>query len=374
MAKYPGKITTDHPQVHATLEGETYAVAFPYSKEAIALAKADLKAPKFDADRKVWRVKRRWHGSLPQVLEALARIALEADQAAADVLQAKADEDAKANEAGRAAIAEMEPFQGAVKLDVDDDTITVRAAYHPEMVALFKSLKGKFNGDWKFWTLPLSAGVSLAENRANIVSWHNETVEKNKQRRAEKAVKAATRQLFLSADRPAVGTVIKMRGEWRAIEGFGKGFRCDEDLPSAGNPHLLGHEGEMVCYGYTRAATDDEIAQAETADRAREEQEEAARQRREMISEARTVIKESGEIPDGWHEPRGEMIGRGPTIYGTGDWFVIGDEYIWYVQNNGMDGDDWSRNNVRTTGAGAIGYRVPFDEDLAEAIRWGHSE
>ena len=32
-------------------------------------------------------------------------------------------------------------------------------------------------------------------------------------------------------------------------------------------------------------------------------------------------------------------------------------EYIWAVTNNGMDGHDWSRNNIRTGGAGAIGHR-----------------
>lgn len=33
MAKYPATITTDHPAVYASLEGETYAIHFPYSAE-----------------------------------------------------------------------------------------------------------------------------------------------------------------------------------------------------------------------------------------------------------------------------------------------------------------------------------------------------
>jgi len=37
---------------------------------------------------------------------------------------------------------------------------------------------------------------------------------------------------------------------------------------------------------------------------------------------------------------------------------------IWYVRNNGADGDDWSLNNVRTGGAGAIGFRVSWNEGL----------
>lgn len=56
--------------------------------------------------------------------------------------------------------------------------------------------------------------------------------------------------------------------------------------------------------------------------------------------------------------------------YGGGEWFVLSDDYIWYVRNNGRDGDKWEFNNVYVKGgAGAIGKRVPFDEDLAEKIR-----
>ncbi len=57
------------------------------------------------------------------------------------------------------------------------------------------------------------------------------------------------------------------------------------------------------------------------------------------------------------------------NIYGGGEWWIIQDKWIWYIQNNGHDGDYWSRNNVNTGGAGAIGVRVPYSEGLAEKIR-----
>jgi len=57
------------------------------------------------------------------------------------------------------------------------------------------------------------------------------------------------------------------------------------------------------------------------------------------------------------------------NIYGGGERIIIGDDKIWYVQNNGADGDDWSRNNVRTGGAGAIGWYVPRTPDLERRIR-----
>lgn len=42
------------------------------------------------------------------------------------------------------------------------------------------------------------------------------------------------------------------------------------------------------------------------------------------------------------------------------------------MENNGADGGDWSRNNVVTGGAGAIGWRVPPDDALANQINSLH--
>lgn len=62
---------------------------------------------------------------------------------------------------------------------------------------------------------------------------------------------------------------------------------------------------------------------------------------------------------------------RRQQLYGGGSWWVIQPgKAIWYVRNNGADGDAWDNNNVMTGGAGAIGYRVPYDEGLAQEIRY----
>ena len=68
------------------------------------------------------------------------------------------------------------------------------------------------------------------------------------------------------------------------------------------------------------------------------------------------------------HQPQGteiEISGSRTRLYGGGVWVVIepDGQHFWYVENNGADGDDWSRNNVSTGGAGAIGYRVPYTEE-----------
>jgi len=80
-------------------------------------------------------------------------------------------------------------------------------------------------------------------------------------------------------------------------------------------------------------------------------------------------IQKHGDRPN--EQPVGETVLDTQNIYGGGDWFVIGTDCIWYVQNNGMDGDNWSHNNVRTGGAGAIGWKISrmADDDIVEVLR-----
>ncbi len=59
------------------------------------------------------------------------------------------------------------------------------------------------------------------------------------------------------------------------------------------------------------------------------------------------------------------------NIYGGGNWYVLQPQkkWIWMIQNNGSDGSDWSCNNVKTGGAGAIGKRIRWDDKVADQIR-----
>ena len=56
-------------------------------------------------------------------------------------------------------------------------------------------------------------------------------------------------------------------------------------------------------------------------------------------------------------------------VYGNGTVFIINDDWIWHIRNNGADGDDWTRNNVRTRGAGAIGMRVKYNAELEGMVK-----
>jgi len=88
------------------------------------------------------------------------------------------------------------------------------------------------------------------------------------------------------------------------------------------------------------------------------------------------IMRWPGEYP-GDHKhpvdfPRGEELYDKefkPNIYGGGIWYVIQPDAIWIIENNGSDGDDWSRNNIMTGGAGAIGKKCPRDPELEALIR-----
>ena len=54
---------------------------------------------------------------------------------------------------------------------------------------------------------------------------------------------------------------------------------------------------------------------------------------------------------------------------GEGQLFIINKDYIWYIINNGREDDDFSINNIKTSGPGAVGFRVPYDDELHELIK-----
>lgn len=77
------------------------------------------------------------------------------------------------------------------------------------------------------------------------------------------------------------------------------------------------------------------------------------------------------EVPEGSFDLDGVKV-ENPlfphNVYGGGEWWVICDDGIWFVKNNGSDGANWSWNNVVTGGAGAIGRKISFNEELYENL------
>lgn len=148
--------------------------------------------------------------------------------------------------------------------------------------------------------------------------------------------------------------------EWLYVLTASRQCICED-----GMSFWVGDESGYLYSAVCRSATAEEaaplIAQREEAQR--------ITQKRELLAQIFDQIVSSGEYPTGDHLPEGQRVDVRPQdLYGGGRWFVIGPDYVWAVINNGADGDDWSFNNVRTGGAGAIGRRVPTAPDLVSRI------
>jgi hypothetical protein len=148
--------------------------------------------------------------------------------------------------------------------------------------------------------------------------------------------------------------------EWLCVVRSGSEYYSEDGLSFG-----VGSESGYIYWAECREATQEEIAplNAEIAKRERKQKIE------KRLDEIKQSIRENGECPTGQNNPEGTRLCNTQNIYGGGDWFVVGDEYIWYIKNNGHDGDNWDYNNVVTGGAGAIGWRIDYDEDIAAEIR-----
>lgn len=117
--------------------------------------------------------------------------------------------------------------------------------------------------------------------------------------------------------------------------------------------------------GYLYSAEVRPATEAESAPR--RQAEEAAKQfqaAQEQVCELAARFTQDGERPGCPQQVvEGERLLDTQTLYGCGDWWVIRPDAIWYVRNNGADGDNWEWNNVCTGGAGAIGWKMPHAKE-----------
>ena len=127
----------------------------------------------------------------------------------------------------------------------------------------------------------------------------------------------------------------------------------------------VGDESGYIFRAMVRQATEDE-AQEFLSEKARVEQ---RQQKVERLDALGSLVRSKGHWPTGNPEPKGDRLFDTRNPYGGGSWFVVepDDKTVWFVMNNGADGDDWSRNNIRTGGAGAIGWKLT-DESVAQEL------
>ncbi len=90
---------------------------------------------------------------------------------------------------------------------------------------------------------------------------------------------------------------------------------------------------------------------------------EEKKEKQARIDEVIEIIKE-GECPAEKTAVIGTDIINTMNAFGSGYAITVADGYAWYIENNGSDDDNWSRNNVITGGAGAVGWRRKLDGEL----------
>jgi len=96
---------------------------------------------------------------------------------------------------------------------------------------------------------------------------------------------------------------------------------------------------------------------------------EAAKAEKAKITEMKKDIQENGVEAIG-DIPEGEIILNTFDNYGNGEMIVKTETEVWYIRNNGADGDDWSRNKIKTGGAGGYGWKILIaDKKRKEKIK-----
>ncbi|GAP37911.1 hypothetical protein ISF6_4105 [Piscinibacter sakaiensis] len=176
------------------------------------------------------------------------------------------------------------------------------------------------------------------------------------QRDVEMAQRRAMRRLYPLSVLPPVGAVLRSASQVLTVEGHGKSFVIDEGAPSVHGSHLLGHEGSRGAYAYCRAATAEEIAALEEREAAAVAAAQVAADRRAAVVAVVDTVRQLDNLaPAGSVVPAGRVVHDTRNAYGGGETIIIADDgAVWYVQGNGADGDDWSRNNV----PGGIAWRI----------------
>lgn len=133
---------------------------------------------------------------------------------------------------------------------------------------------------------------------------------------------------------------------------------CDSE--SAGYPwNIYEYKGIIV-------TETDEGQKAIAEHKAKQEKERAEmqlkRDREALIETLKIKIKENDTLHHAeTGMPSGDTIYDTMNIYGGGSCIIVTQTHVWYVINNGGDGDDWSFNHITTGGAGAYGYKCDID-------------
>jgi hypothetical protein len=212
------------------------------------------------------------------------------------------------------------------------------------------------------------------------------------------SIPASYKQKQFSATRTEKNSFLRNAGyKWRKEEIYVDGGMAsqyyelenyDGDFTSVWA--LTKPDGSIFCYGYEPSCDvkyekllvekgfygDEAITYENQIGEFAAAKKERAREMNNRIGEVRNYFSSNYREKD-YHRPDKmdafppeclHPIGKGFNIYGGGEVFVATNKGQWDIENNGMDGDNWSRNNYPTGGAGAIATRFPPDERIKDFI------
>lgn len=222
---------------------------------------------------------------------------------------------------------------------------------------------GKYDEDW-----PLANYIDLETGgRGSCGPWAMvEVVESATLSTKEESPKYPNWQ---SMDRQNQNAILKQHGyKWTKFTR--EWLEDNDDFETTPGWHLFSPDDRDVdvAQAFDEINRGREVVLSEI--QAQEQADKLERQRRRQVKASIATIaahiREHGEKPESGEFPVGETLLDSRNIYGSGEAFVIEpDNTIWHLIKNGMDGDNWSRNNL----PGHIAYRLPANEIIATNLR-----
>lgn len=214
------------------------------------------------------------------------------------------------------------------------------------------------------WNAAIEA-EKQAEKAAREAEYAREKAERDAARRAEEAKYSHLRLPAYRgfAGRPQKGE--RMLRDGRAYEVVSSYYNSEDGF-SFGVMYEEWYAVKALDITDTEAGR--EMIERDAAEKAKAQAERESKQRRDAAArEIRKIATETGERPE-TAEPSGEIVLDTTNVYGGGEMIYRGADAVWYVQNNGADGDNWSLNNVRTGGAGAIGWKIGITDEITALL------
>jgi len=252
----------------------------------------------------------------------------------------------------------------------DRQYISIATPYNKDLVDYFHEIRGaKYDSNTKKWLVPIGTQAYLDKIISKIQSYFPQ--KKTKHDEYLKVAENENPGSYLISKgegyggRPyKIGEIFRDKNKGTIVKVISaKATYVKDDGMSFG----VGDEQGYIYSARVVPATEDEsnaIIESETKDRLRAD----ANNRLSKISGI--IQKRDNLSPVIAHEPEGETLQNTFDIYGGGNKYIIGKDYIWYIMNNGADGDDWGSTNIGNPGfSGEIGWRVPYLDDLANELK-----